>query len=200
MTTSFKVVLFDLGGVLVELGEEPIPSEWLSGNTKFDLVDWFTSETAVLFEKGQIDAQSFAQRLKVDLNIKATNEEVIEQFTKWPIGLFGEVTELLESLKSEYTLALLSNSNQLHWPRLMEEFGLAKYFDHIFASHHMNMAKPDLEIFEAVIEGLNVKPNEILFFDDNLNNVEASKKVGINAYRVSGVQQVSNVLESVGIK
>lgn len=200
MATYSKVILFDLGGVLVELGEEPIPSKWLTENSKFGLSDWFASETAILFEKGQIDAQVFAQRLKDDLNIQATSYKIIEQFAKWPIGLFGGVTELLESLKSEYRLALLSNSNELHWPRLMEEFGLAKYFDHIFASHHMNMAKPDLEIFEAVIEELNVKPNEILFFDDNLNNVEASKKVGINAYHVIGVQQVSNVLESVGIK
>ena len=89
MNTSIKVILFDLGGVLIELGESPVPSEWLPKNTMFTLSDWFSSETAVSFEKGSITAQIFAETFKKDLNINVSPEEIIEHFTYWPIGLLA---------------------------------------------------------------------------------------------------------------
>ena len=49
MNASIEVILFDLGGVLVELGESPVPSDWLPENDRFTLSDWFLSDTAISF-------------------------------------------------------------------------------------------------------------------------------------------------------
>jgi len=199
MNKSVEVVLFDLGGVLVELGEGPIPSEWLPNNDRFNLTDWFSSETAILFEKGLICAQTFAETFRNDLKIEASPENILKHFTEWPIGLFPGAQELLENLESKYRLAVLSNTNELHWPRIIEEFNVENYFEQIFASHQMKMVKPDLVIFQDVISKLKVEPEKILFLDDNLRNIEASKKLGINGHHVKGFKQTCQILANMGV-
>ncbi|MBV1916426.1 MAG: HAD family phosphatase [Pseudomonadales bacterium] len=199
MKQSVEVILFDLGGVLVELGEEPIPSEWLPNKDRFNLSDWFSSETAISFEKGLICAQTFAETFRTDLKIEASSENILKHFTEWPIGLFPGVQELLETLGSKYKLAVLSNTNELHWPRIIEEFNIESYFDKFFASHQIKMAKPSLEIFQHVINELQVEPEKILFLDDNLKNIEASKMLGINSHQAIGIKQVCLTLTNMGI-
>jgi putative hydrolase of the HAD superfamily len=199
MNASIEVILFDLGGVLVELGESPFPSNWLPENAIFTLTDWFLSETAISFEKGSITAHVFAETFKKDLNISVSPEEIIEHFTQWPIGLFSGSQELLQSLNPDYRLAVLSNTNELHWPRIIDEFKIPLYFEHIFASHLLNKAKPESSIFQHVINELKVEPGSILFLDDNLKNIEASEKLGIQGLHVKGIQQARQGLVKLGV-
>lgn len=129
----------------------------------------------------------------------ASTQDILRHFKEWPIGLFPNVQELLNKLKNEYRLAVLSNTNELHWPRIIEEFNIERYFEEIFASHQMKMAKPDLVIFQEVINKLKVRPERILFLDDNLSNIEASRKLGINGHHVKGIKQTCKVLSNMGI-
>ena len=199
MKPGFEVILFDLGGVLVELGHHPIPPDWLPAESQFDLSDWFSSETAISFEKGLVSPQQFAETLKKDLKIEASPESIIEHFTHWPVGLFPGVHELLRSLEKKYRLAILSNTNELHWPRITGEFKIAKYFEQIFASHQLQKAKPEFEIFEHVVSELEVDPGKILFLDDNQDNVTVSRKLGIHAIHTKGIKQARQTLSDVGV-
>lgn len=196
---NYQVILFDLGGVLVELGDTPLNSDWLSKNNKFTLKDWFHSETAIAFEKGLIAPNAFIEQFKADLSIDADSEKILEHFTDWPIGLFAGVEELLLALKKNYQLAILSNTNELHWPRITEEFKIPRYTDKLYASHILNMAKPNLDIFQYVISDLGIQPDKILFLDDNLANVEAAKTLGISGFLVSGIEQTINCLINRGV-
>jgi len=198
MTTSIKVILFDLGGVLVELGAQPIPSAWLDEDD-FTAKDWFTSETAVLFEKGLITPEVFAETLKNDLNIKQSNDKIIEHFTAWPIGLYAGANELLLQLKTDYKLAVLSNTNTLHWPRIIHEFKITDYIEFVYASHLLNMAKPESAIFRKVVEELNTKPANILFFDDNEKNIQVSRALGIQGFLVKGIEETKQCLIELGL-
>jgi HAD superfamily hydrolase (TIGR01509 family) len=63
----------------------------------------------------------------------------------------------------------------------------------------MKMVKPDLEIYRNVISELKVEPERILFLDDNLRNIQASKKLGINGHHVKGIQQVCQTLVNMGV-
>ena len=198
MNPAIEAIVFDLGGVLIELDDGPVPMEWLPGDSRFDLADWFTSETAKSFEKGLINAQTFAEKLKIDLKIEASPEEIIRHFTDWPKGPFAGSHDILKSVGNKFRLAILSNTNELHWPRITGEFGICSYFERIFASHELKMAKPELDIFEYVINELNVRPGEIFFLDDNQNNIEASRRLGIRGVHVSGINQVHRALFEAG--
>ncbi|MFW5444478.1 MAG: HAD family hydrolase [Methylococcaceae bacterium] len=199
MKTPIEVILFDLGGVLIELGESPVPATCLPENMIFNLSDWFLSETAVSFEKGLISAQVFSETLIKDLKLNASPEQITEHFTQWVIGFFPGSEELLQSLHPKYRLAVLSNSNELHWPKIIDEFKVPRYFEKIFASHLLNQAKPDLSIFQHVVTELKVNPHSILFLDDNLKNIQASKQLGIQAIHVKGIQQVRQELVNLRI-
>lgn len=189
MKPDFEVILFDLGGVLVELGEHAIPSSWLGGKT-LNSQDWFQSPIAVKFEKGLISANDFASALIQEFELDVSRDEVIKAFTAWPKGVFPEVPELLKALKKDYKLAVLSNSNELHWPRILNEFLLDQTIDTLFSSHLINMAKPDIRIFEYVLNDLQVNANQVLFFDDNHENIRTAKSLGIESKYVNSAQQI----------
>ncbi len=137
-----EVILFDLGGVLVELTGVPIMLEWT--NHRYDdetlWEAWLNSPAVRSFEKGCSTAEQFAEELIREMDLPVGKTEFIDRFREWPKGLFPGVSSLMESLKSKYTLACLSNSNVLHWPILMQDMGLEKMFQYRFASHLMQYA------------------------------------------------------------
>lgn len=59
-------------------------------------------------------------------------------------------------------------------------------FDNLYLSYQMHLMKPDDEIYIKMIKDLGVSSSSIYFFDDSQVNVDAAKKLGINAYCVTG--------------
>jgi putative hydrolase of the HAD superfamily len=125
--------------------------------------------------------------------------QFLEEFTVWPKGVFAGSFELLEQLSASHRLACLSNTNALHWPRVCDEMGLARYFEFSFASHLVGMLKPDLAIFQHVIEQLGVPAERILFLDDNQLNVASAQSAGMVARRVAGLDEVRAALADLGV-
>lgn len=118
----------------------------------------------------------------------------------WPKGKYPGVDELLQKIKSKIKIGTLSNTNDLHWKRFKEEMDLFHIFDFHLPSHITSRLKPDIETYLHVIEVVGVKPDEILFFDDNEINVEGAKEVGIDAVKVEdGIQSVKDYLDRIGI-
>lgn len=191
---SIKLVLFDLGGVLIELGDELFPREWFSEGQKFGLVEWFSSPHAIKFETGSISAKEFISELKQYLSITASDKDVLAAFEKWPKGLFPSTDSLLKRLKADYQVAVLSNSNEIHEPIIMKNFGLEDRVDEIFFSHLIGHSKPSKESFNYVLTSLDVKPSEVMFFDDSASNVAAAQNLGIQAFKVSNPNDVDKYI------
>jgi putative hydrolase of the HAD superfamily len=186
---DFDVILFDLGGVLVELGEHAIPTSWLGGKT-LNSQDWFHSPIALQFEKGQISSDEFASALIKKFRLNVSRNEVITAFTAWPKGVFPEVPKLLSELQKDYKLAVLSNSNECHWPRILDEFKFGQTIDTLFSSHLINLAKPDPLAFKHVLGSLDIKASKVLFFDDNLANINIANSLGIESIHVNDAKGV----------
>lgn len=199
METDVELILFDLGGVLVELQSSPLPPAWLQDDLTFDSVGWFNSKTALQFELGKISPEEFARKLKQELGLAASTCEIIDRFTRWPVGLYEGAHELLLQLMRSHRLAALTNTNALHWPRLVNEFQLPLYFSEIFASHQMALAKPDPRAFHHVIEVMAVAPEQVVFFDDNPINVTTARELGIHAHRACSLQEVRARLQELTI-
>ena len=191
---AIKVVLFDLGGVIIRLGDHIFPSSWLQGDAVFSLSEWLQSDTSKAFETGLIDANEFARALKSGLSLPQSVDEIIEEFAAWPRGLFPGADDLLLSLRQSYNLAALSNINELHVPRMLKEFRLDEYFDNLFFSNELHLSKPDPDFYLKALELLAVAPNEVVFFDDVEKNVSAARDLGINAHQVLGHSSVLSIL------
>lgn len=196
-----KIILFDLGGVLVELTGVPIMLEWTNHryNEETLWAAWLDSPAVRSFEKGYSTAGQFADALIMEMDLPVGKAEFIQRFKEWPKGLFPGVPRLMERLKGTYTLACLSNSNVLHWPILMKDMGLETMFQYHFASHLMHKLKPDRESYEHVLQHIGCKASSVLFLDDNDINVKSAREIGMTAYRVAGHEDIAQALQETGL-
>jgi len=193
---TIDIILFDLGGVLVEMAGVPTMLQWTNNRlSESELWEaWLNSPSVRSFETGQSSADQFADDLIKEMSLPVGMTEFIDIFTKWPRGLFPGVSDLVNKLKKLKTLACFSNSNELHWPRLMKDMGIEKMFNYHFASHKIGKLKPDKESFEYVLKSLDCHPASVLFFDDNELNVSGAKEIGMIAYKARGPQEIEDYL------
>jgi len=198
---QIRVVLFDLGGVLVELSGVPTMLAWMSNRVSSEELwkMWLTSPVVRAFETGRATPEWFADQLIAEMGLLIGTRQLLDEFAGWPRGLFPGALELIGRVPRRYTRATLSNSNALHWPRLMEEMQLAEAFDQYFASHLMGKIKPDEEVFQHVTGTLNCAADEVFFLDDNKLNVEAAQAIGMNAVQVKGVTAAEQALIKAGV-
>jgi putative hydrolase of the HAD superfamily len=189
-------LVFDLGGVIVELRGLPIQPQWIAGNEAAESTweKWLTSDAPKAFESGLINSGEFAERIVTELSMTVSAKDYLEYFTTLPIGPYPGAIDMLNKLKSNYTTALFSNSNEIHWPLKMGRMKLDNAFHHHFASHLMGMAKPDAQAYQYVIDKLGVDANQILFFDDNQMNVDAAIEAGMHSERVQGIDELQEKL------
>ena len=121
--------------------------------------------------------------------------DFLHAFSGWPRGPYPGALDLLDSLRDDYRLALLSNCNAVHWDRLTP---FLDRVDSAFSSHLIGLVKPDAAIFHYVADALGVSPDEIVFFDDSPANVDAARAVGIAAHLVRGVEEVERAVRELG--
>jgi HAD superfamily hydrolase (TIGR01509 family) len=188
-----KVVMFDLGGVLVENAGAaglaamlPAPLEpaelWRR---------WLDSPSVRAFERGRTAPEEFAAAFIGEWRLALEPAAFLEAFAGWPRGLYEGADALLRELKGRHRLACLSNTNALHWQRLGT---LRTMLDACFVSHETGFVKPDREAFEHALGRLGAAPSEVYFFDDLLPNVEVAREIGINAFRVAGFAEIAPIL------
>jgi len=204
MTTvsgPIRVVLFDLGGVLVELSGVPALLGWMSNKLSPEelFAVWLRSPAVRAFERGQSTPEAFAEDIVQEIGLPITGQQFLSDFTGWPRGLLPGALELVQRVSPSYIRATLSNTNTLHWSRLMDEMKLADAFDHHFASHLTGKIKPDEDAFQQVVDELKCGPSSIFFIDDNLLNVDAARRVGITAVQVKGVAEAERALIEAGV-
>ena len=101
----------------------------------------------------------------------------------------------------KYELALLSNTNELHFDYLYKDYSdFFKNFKKLHLSYLMNLRKPDIEIYNEVLKYHNIKPENMFFTDDNQENIDAAKKAGIRAYTFKNVIKLKQDLADFGIE
>ncbi len=199
--SKIRVVVFDVGGVLVQLSGVATVMGWVADRWTPAEVwrRWLHSPAVRAFETGRTDATTFAADLVEELELGVAPALFLESFAGWPTGLYPGVPELIARIPNNVTRALLSNSNALHWPRVEDEFGLGALFEHRFVSHLTGRIKPDRDAFEHVITSLGCDAASVFFLDDNLMNVEAAREAGMQGAVVRGVDEAEQALRLASI-
>jgi len=201
MDKKFECILFDLGGVLVELSMQDKMLEWMEHKITLDEFNekWLLSKAVRSFESGLITPSEFAKSIIEEFGLPLSEEEFIDGFMNFIKGLYDGMEDLLKKLSQNYTLALLSNTSELHWSKLCSMYDMESLIKHNFLSYKTGINKPDKEAFLNVIRVLGTKADKILFLDDNQLNVDAARQAGMIAYRVCGYEGVCNVLKELNI-
>jgi glucose-1-phosphatase len=192
-----RVILFDLGGVLVESSGQAALRELLPDASHAEiLARWLASQSVGLFERGSIPPEVFADRFVEEWQLPLTSTEFLEIFSSWVRGFYPGAKPLVEGLRTRHTVGCLSNTNAVHWARLAD---IQTAFDFCIASHLTGHMKPDRIAYEHALKRLNVLACEVYFFDDLVPNVVAARSVGINAFHVRGLAETEAALRSLGL-
>jgi len=201
MAERIDAILFDLGGVLIELAGVERMLAWSPslGTTDELWRRWLGSPAVRGYETGRTDRAAFADAIIAEFALPVGRDAFLDEFAWWPRTLHPRAKGFLASLAPRYTLASLSNTNELHWERFEREWSLPSMFHHNFPSYAVGKLKPDADYFEHVLDVIGVRAEHALFVDDNRINVEAAKGVGMRAARVPGFDDLAPALAEFGV-
>jgi putative hydrolase of the HAD superfamily len=203
LPAGIKNIIFDLGGVILnldyqrtikafeELGMEEFTKVYSQANQKH-LFDEY--------EKGLTSSEEFRKGLCALLQDEIPHEKIDAAWNAMLLDLPAERLELLKRLKKKYRLFLLSNTNDIHYTAfsayLQRTFGFpdfSQFFEKEYYSHRARLRKPDVEVFEMVINENKLLPAETLFIDDTLQHIEGAKRAGLHAYHLQAPETIIDV-------
>lgn len=187
--TRIKNIIFDLGGVILDIDFNKTQKAFEEiGVTNFS--EYFSVGHAAPFFKEHESGSMNDEDFLVSLQKLATNSVqpalVQAAWNALLVSFPPERIEFLRKLGSKYKLYLLSNTNGIHVNAFQKMYSdafsnesLTSLFEKVYYSHELKMRKPSPEIYEYVLKDKQLRPEETLFIDDSLVNVEAARKVGI---------------------
>ena len=179
------MLVFDLGGVLLELND-PLETFGIGTGSDDFWKRWIHSSAVRDMERGAIDAATFAERLISEADLPYDSAELLARFDAWPKRLYPGIPSLLSDLSAGFGIGLLSNTNVRHWQRDGIADELERCCHELFLSFRTGLLKPDAPAYLQVIERFATSPSSIAFFDDNPVNVAAAQSVGMRAYLTRG--------------
>jgi glucose-1-phosphatase len=195
-----ELVLFDLGGVLIEPGGVA-PMRGLSriGSDEALWVRWLSCRWVRRFEAGGCTPEEFAAGVVDDWELDLEPVAFLRAFGGWPEPPYGGALELVTEVRATVQAGFLSNMNSFQWAGNYEGIPLTEAFDFRFLSFELGLVKPDPAIFDAVAARLPVPRDRVLFLDDNAINVQAAEGAGFAARRVRGVSGARDALVTAGV-
>ncbi len=162
-----KAILFDMVGVLVFKRKDYVPKTPDEINAE-DIEKLFN----------HLDDNRLILDIKQNLELNNTEIEQAASLIPEKYERFEKLWKLLPELKKKYKLAVINNGNSIALKYWKEKFDFS-IFDLYLNSAVEGVKKPDPKIFLLVCERLNVKPEECLFMDDSLENIESAEKLGM---------------------
>jgi putative hydrolase of the HAD superfamily len=228
---NLKAILFDSGRVL----NDPRTGNWFVppnfhkyvDKNKFELLDekliqmafykaikFLEAKNIILTEEEEFE--HFIEFYRIlsselpDLELNETNIIEVARdtvFNDEKFLFYEDVFEVITQLSKSYKLGVVSDT----WPSLERVFknaGLREYFSTFVMSSKIGIVKPDELMFTTALSELNIKPEEVIFIDDNIKNVEGAIKLGMqgilmirdkNVNACTEYETISNLKELVSL-
>jgi len=194
------LVLFDLGGVLIEVPGARAMLELTGIESEEELWRrWLTCRWVRRFESGGCSETEFAAGVVADWQLELSAAAFLDAFRDWPAGPLPGAAELVAQTRASVATGCFSNTNALHWHDHIAGWPLVGLFDHRFLSFELGLLKPDIAAFAHVADLLEVPAGRVLFLDDNAVNVAGAAAAGFQAARAAGVEEARKRLVEAAV-
>jgi glucose-1-phosphatase len=200
---SIDALLFDLGGVIIDLDVNRIITTW-AANAKCDEAELRARYTFVAdpyykrHEKGEISANDYFASLRNSLDIDISDEAFLEGWNAIFLDEVPGIAALLEGAAKTWPLYAFTNSNPAHeayWSRRYAK--TLGHFRHVFVSSTIGLRKPDAEAFAHITNETGIPATRMMFFDDSLENVEGARRCGLQAVHVTSQKSVPDAIATL---
>lgn len=192
---TYQALIFDLGGVVLEspfhviqlfAKQSQVAPEKLLKVLKYSAAGGAWAK----LERGELTREGFASAIEADgarEGIQFSGMGLLEAFDKH-ITLRPQVLDAIRGYRKRgLKVAALTNN----WPttnKLQVAFeSLVEEFDVFVESWKVGARKPELPIYERVLEELNVEPSKIVFLDDLGENLKPARAMGITTVKVASI-------------
>jgi len=198
--TDLKLIVFDMGKVFIHF-DWGRTYEAFVNVTKADLQAVKDAFAGVYFpyERGHISTNDVIDHLNNTLGAQLTHSDFVKM---WTITLDEDkdMTQLLQEVRKQLPLYLLSNINEVSFGYLQNKFNVAQYFEELVLSYKVGHLKPALEIYHEVLNRSKLPAQHCLFIDDVAENIEAAQSIGMHGIQFTGINELRKKLIEYGIK
>ncbi|MHB1377173.1 MAG: HAD family hydrolase [Candidatus Humimicrobiaceae bacterium] len=194
---EIKLVIFDIGKVILDF-DHMITCNKLAKYSKKDagyIYDFiFNSEMLDEYERGEINSMEIFSAISDELGLDISFEKFKEIWSN--IFTIKEgIEQLIHQVKTLAKIAVLSNTDEMHFEDIRDKVEIIKDFDWLFLSHETGYRKPEKEIFEYAINKTGISPENIIFIDDIQEFVKAANKLGITGILYKDIITLKKDLE-----
>ncbi|MGZ3536774.1 MAG: HAD family hydrolase [Thermodesulfobacteriota bacterium] len=199
-----KVILFDLGNVILPFNHFQIAEKLSLFSQRKEFEDpkrifsyLFDAQEGAInpFDLGKVSPREFFQAIKERLDLSVSFDEFVQIWC----NIFvedQEVTKIILSLKRNWRLGLVSNTDPLHFNYILSKFPVMRTFDEWILSYEVGFKKPAVQIFQKAIEWASVKSEKILYIDDTKEYVEVAGSLGIQSIHFISASQLKEELRT----
>lgn len=188
MIEGIRHIVFDLGNVILNINPQ------LTTDAFQALIpdgDRFQAAVAAedLFRRmecGHYTAEDFIDRIREHSGLPLDRQSIVEAWNAVLLDFPLRRLQILQQLSLHYDLLLLSNTNEIHEQafneRLQRDHGIPNlgiFFDKVYYSHKVGLRKPDIAIYQRLLDDTGFDPSATLFIDDLKENVTAAESLGI---------------------
>jgi HAD superfamily hydrolase (TIGR01509 family) len=201
--SQLDTIIFDLGEVIVDLDANAVISAFkkLTGPQVINFKSVLIGSSALYdYETGVITKSQFVNQINREMGTLISLGDFEKAWNLMIKTIPRERLELLERLKNTHRVLILSNTNCMHEDRfdaMVEELTGQKmsHFSHAaYYSHTIGKRKPNMDIYEYIIEDQKLNPSKALFLDDKMENIEAARRAGLKAEQVLKPDDIFSII------
>ncbi len=188
MTRQAEALLFDLGNVIFEIDLNRAFARWaeyaacdaslLGGRFTVD-------EACRRHEIGAISDGEYFASLRASLGIDLSDAQFLDGWNAIYLNEVPGISVALGQAAAHMPIYAFSNTNRAHESYWSQKYAATlTHFRKVFVSSTIGLRKPEAEAFRFVVRKIGVVPERIVFFDDNLANVEGARACGLQAVHI----------------
>lgn len=197
-----KLLVFDMGHVFVDFEWETVCQGFCdrAGITRDEFKPILKHVASLGYESGRSQTADVLREINAkvaDLNLTEEEFHILWNAT---FRENEEMAALLQLLKQDRPIYLLSNTNESHYSYLERTHNVSRHFEELILSYLVGASKPEEAIYLEVMKRSGLKAEDCLFVDDLAMNIEAASKLGMQTIRFIGIDDLKSRLASYGIK
>jgi putative hydrolase of the HAD superfamily len=188
-----KALLFDFGDTIFvpdwkSLNDSMLEETGISVILSPIIKDIYSKKVVI----GKLSMKDIFKKIIDNSNLSVDVDFVVgryyQNYMKYSI-LDKKMIDLIKKLKNKMKIYGLTNTNEIH-SQANKDRKLFSYFDNVFLSHKIGMKKPDKKLYNYVLRKINLSPQEVLFIDDKIENIESAREMNIHAIKYENYEKL----------
>jgi putative hydrolase of the HAD superfamily len=202
-----KAIVFDFGNVIININPDLTYQSFadLTFKSPAKIKSLITdNDVFKKFETGYFNEEEFRDVIRQILGYPLNDNEIDTAWNALVLDVPLQRIKFLEELRTKYPIYLLSNTNSIHTNYskkiFKDQFGYNNFLDlfqKAYLSFETKLFKPDNKIYEFIISDIGVKSEEILFLDDNQDNIDSACEMGIKGIKINPPEDFNYILQSL---